>query len=228
MLPENLPPKFQVNHDICDCQIIQTPFSLYYHTVIYYLYKIHSFSYSELSMKRYFVLPLLLLFLVSSCTSKDQQGTDTGKDMDISNTDQSSPIVDTIYCYITSIRKTDSGFSMTYDPIVFVMGEKAVALIKKEHPEIKTEEEISMMMLNDYYISNNDTTTLTGHFASDIPVVMQTFTHDNNGSLSPNLKITTSIFFKALTGDQNWRMNVPYIITRKTTEITSITEQFIP
>ena len=171
---------------------------------------------------------MLLLFLFPSCTDKEQQDAVAEKNPGVSDTEQQLQTVDTLFCYIRDIQKTANGYQMKYDPIVFVMGNEALALIKKEHPEIKSEEEQSLMMLNDYYISNKDTSSVTGTFTSDIPVTMQTFTHDNNGSLSPNLKISTAVFFKAITADQNWRMNVPYIITRKGADITSITEQYIP
>lgn len=179
-------------------------------------------------MKFYLIIPLLLLLLLASCTNKEQQGTNDEKSTETSDLVNQNETADTIYCYIKSIVKNDSGFTMKYDPIVFLMGDDAVALIKKEHPEIKSEEEFSLMMLNDYYISNNDTTQYTGYYLSDIPIKMQTFSFEADGSLKPNLQISSSVFFKALTVDQNWRLDVPYIITRKKAEITSITEQFIP
>ncbi len=156
------------------------------------------------------ILILITLFLVS-CKSEPEQKTKLAKSK-IEHSEQ--------FCYLSNIYQSDN---TTYATVDFIEYQKIINLA----PSIEASQVIELP--NGFCYLNKKIEKNDFQFTKDAKIVMQTFSHDQEGSFNFNQAITIQELTEYFKTSEHDRLKFsPFRIVLTNKKISSLTEIYIP
>lgn len=134
------------------------------------------------------------------------------------------PNIDTFYCSIKSIEIKSDYYDVKLDRIDFLFSDAAQKAMVEDGLLGKDE-----WPLNDYYLRNKEIIIENFKFDNSVQIIMQTYSHDDEGEFNWNQTISIADFLKVFdrTDGVNY-INHPFNIITNGNKILVITERFIP
>lgn len=126
--------------------------------------------------------------------------------------------------YIKKVYAKGRKNYLDIDYIQWLYGQEAEKAMREEGKCPKTGE---CIVLNDYYISNQNPLIRTLEIAPEVEIKMQTFNSENEG-LVAGRAISLETLKSALNSDKQHYQYVPFILELSNQQVTKITEQYIP
>jgi hypothetical protein len=128
--------------------------------------------------------------------------------------------------YIKNVYEKDGENHLDIDYIEWLTGDAALEAMEKDG---KCPENAPCLVINDYYIRNNDSQIRTFEISPRVTITMQTFELEKIMDVKWNQCISFRQFKDIYTMDDWPRLrDVPYIVEIKNQKIIKITEQYIP